>query len=619
MLKTEFENLNNEIKNNEIPNQIESMLKEIIFDNEEINEIKKRETKNNIDINTENMNDETFENSNLLNQFNFIEFTDDDLFNSSYEIFNTTQTQNNSNNNFFFRNNENIKSQTMIMKNTFSIKNNNPFNYYLYDNNRPKSPLSTHKFHMKKIINENKTLNNLNMINSINSNNNNFKFFFPNQILNNQNKNININLQNNMNINSNPIYYRNNINKKTILHRNINNKNFFNKNYYSQNNNQKIRFQTMEIKKTKNLNLETVIYLNELDKYLKIIGFIDYNIFNNIKPKLLHLIKTQTGSKILQNYLEKTTQQIIHLLYNEINDKLNILLLDPYGNYFCLKLFCLLNSNDRISFLSIIAKNITIYSTNKISTYPIQYIVSHLNSKKEMEIIIYHINKNLMKLALDIYGTHVLEKIIISFEKEYLKEIFNFITENLIFLSNHVNGLCLVKKILIIQYENNTYSILKDILIKKSSELIENPFGNYALQIAIHHWNNKDIYDIFKQFLGNLTQFSCMKYASNVIERCIEKNENFLNDYIKEICVEKNSIGNLIKNSFGNYVIQTALKFSKGNNKINLINYIENNINILGEKKLISKWKNIISSYLTDNDVKSNVNNINLNINDNNL
>ena len=102
MLKTEFENLNNEIKNNEIPNQIESMLKEIIFDNEEINEIKKRETKNNIDINTENMNDETFENSNLLNQFNFIEFTDDDLFNSSYEIFNTTQTQNNSNNNFFF-------------------------------------------------------------------------------------------------------------------------------------------------------------------------------------------------------------------------------------------------------------------------------------------------------------------------------------------------------------------------------------------------------------------------------------------------------------------------------------------------------------------------------------
>ena len=92
-----------------------------------------------------------------------------------------------------------------------------------------------------------------------------------------------------------------------------------------------------------------------------------------------------------------------------------------------------------------------------------------------------------------------------------------------------------------------------------------------------------------------------MKYASNVIERCIEKNEDFLNGYIYEICNEKNTIGNLIKNSFGNYVIQTALKCSKGKNKINLINSIENNLNILDEKKLIYKWKNIISLNLNEN------------------
>ena len=52
--------------------------------------------------------------------------------------------------------------------------------------------------------------------------------------------------------------------------------------------------------------------------------------------------------------------------------------------------------------------------------------------------IINQINKNLMKLALDIYGTHVIEKIIINFDKEYLKEIFNFIIENLIFLSKQL-------------------------------------------------------------------------------------------------------------------------------------------------------------------------------------
>ena len=606
---------NYSINETEMPNQIESMLKEIIFDEEELENLKKTEKKKSFDA-LSNNEDETFENSNFFSPFNFIEFNDNDLFNSTLtdEIFNST----NNSNIEFLRTNEKNKPQTIIMKNPFTIKNNNPFNFYFDDNNRPKSPNSTHKFYMKRALNERNIINNMNEMNSININNNNntinnLMFFNPNIITgHNYNFPENINFQNIHIDNQQRNNMRNHIrkNRGTIIHGNNDYQKYKNK-HLIQNHNSQIRFQTMQIKKSKNLTIQIELYLSELDKYLQLIGYINYNIFNNIKQQLCHLIKTQTGSKILQNYLKNTPPQIIHLLYNEINTKLNILLLDPYANYFCLKLFCFLNENDRISFLSLIVKNISIFSTNKIATYPIQYIVTHLNSKIEMQIIIHQINKNLMKLALDIYGTHVIEKILISFDKELCSEIFNFITENFIFLSNHVNGLCLVKKILIIQYQNNSYSNLKEIIINKCSELIENPYGNYALQIVIDNWNNNDLFDIFKQFFGHLTELSSMKYASNVIERFIEKNEEFLNEYILEICVKKNTIGTLIKNSFGNYVIQTALKYSKGKFKIILINSIENNINFLNDKKLIHKWKNIISSNLID-DNKINVNEINL-------
>ena len=606
---------NYSINETEMPNQIESMLKEIIFDEEELENLKKTEKKKSFDA-LSNNEDETFENSNFFSPFNFIEFNDNDLFNSTLtdEIFNST----NNSNIEFLRTNEKNKPQTIIMKNPFTIKNNNPFNFYFDDNNRPKSPNSTHKFYMKRALNERNIINNMNEMNSININNNNntinnLIFFNPNIITgHNYNFPENINFQNIHIDNQQRNNMRNHIrkNRGTIIHGNNDYQKYKNK-HLIQNHNSQIRFQTMQIKKSKNLTIQIELYLSELDKYLQLIGYINYNIFNNIKQQLCHLIKTQTGSKILQNYLKNTPPQIIHLLYNEINTKLNILLLDPYANYFCLKLFCFLNENDRISFLSLIVKNISIFSTNKIATYPIQYIVTHLNSKIEMQIIIHQINKNLMKLALDIYGTHVIEKILISFDKELCSEIFNFITENFIFLSNHVNGLCLVKKILIIQYQNNSYSNLKEIIINKCSELIENPYGNYALQIVIDNWNNNDLFDIFKQFFGHLTELSSMKYASNVIERFIEKNEEFLNEYILEICVKKNTIGTLIKNSFGNYVIQTALKYSKGKFKIILINSIENNINFLNDKKLIHKWKNIISSNLID-DNKINANEINL-------
>lgn len=50
-----------------------------------------------------------------------------------------------------------------------------------------------------------------------------------------------------------------------------------------------------------------------------------------------------------------------------------------------------------------------------------------------------------------------------------------------------------------------------------------------------------------------------------------------------------------MKNSFGNYVVQKALKISKGENKKKLIESAGRNLERLGEKKIIEKWKNILS------------------------
>ena len=57
-----------------------------------------------------------------------------------------------------------------------------------------------------------------------------------------------------------------------------------------------------------------------------------------------------------------------------------------------------------------------------------------------------------------------------------------------------------------------------------------------------------------------------------------------------------------MKNNYGNYVIQTALKALKNNKnvKIILINMMNRNLLILNDKKLINKWKSIISNNCTN-------------------
>lgn len=56
-----------------------------------------------------------------------------------------------------------------------------------------------------------------------------------------------------------------------------------------------------------------------------------------------------------------------------------------------------------------------------------------------------------------------------------------------------------------------------------------------------------------------------------------------------------------MKNSFGNYVIQKALKLAIGYNKVKLTNHIKKQYGKLTDKKSMSKWKAILDLITNDN------------------
>lgn len=64
-----------------------------------------------------------------------------------------------------------------------------------------------------------------------------------------------------------------------------------------------------------------------------------------------------------------------------------------------------------------------------------------------------------------------------------------------------------------------------------------------------------------------------------------------------------------MKSSFGNYVIQKALKITINEYKSKLVQTILNNIEKLSEKKLITKWNKIVENSLNDNQDLDKLNN----------
>ncbi|MCQ2817136.1 MAG: hypothetical protein MJ252_07715 [archaeon] len=321
-------------------------------------------------------------------------------------------------------------------------------------------------------------------------------------------------------------------------------------------------------------------------------------IFEEIKDDLLKFLKNQQTSRLCQFFFDGTSEEVVHLIFKEISDELVNLLVDPYANYFILKMFIHLNDTDRLTFLSNIAKSLDWLSINKISTYPIQIIIEKLTSRREQELVLNAIKKYSIKLSLDVYGTHVIERILSNFPYDLIEPISFTIAQNFLFLANNPNGLCIIKKIIIVENKRNNHKIIQKNIEDNALVLVQNPYGNYALQTVLNYWNFEDCQGFMKCFRENFLLLSTQKYSSNVIEKCFELDPTFLRDFIKEVFFSESALTLLLKNIFGNYVLQTVLKYIT---EERLIMQVKKQIEICLEKihdnKLIYKWKKIMTHY----------------------
>ena len=430
-----------------------------------------------------------------------------------------------------------------------------------------------------------------NIINYINNNNANN--------MSNNNNNLCFNKQIEEQLLNNNIYINNIYNNCNSIIENIHNNEPINNNINNGMNNNNNIINSNNNSNNNNNNLNDNLFF-ELKHLLERTGKIDFYIYNYVKGNFLSIIKNHKGSKIFQKYLKSThSDEILHLIFLELSNNLEELIIDPYANYFCKKFFTCLNQKDRIEFLKGIEKSLIKLSSDSIGTYPIQTIIEHLNTKIEKNIIISAIKDRFEELIYDPFGCHVLEKLLVCFEDEYIMFIYTYIFDNFLVLANNNNGICIIKKILTFTNKKRLHEKLKNIVKENALFLIQQSYGNFVIQVIVESWN--DYKDIIVLFKGHFFNLSFEKYASNVIERCIEKDEEILNEYIDEI-INSNCIYDVMKSNYGNYVIQKAIKLAKGEYKNKFVLNAAKDINKLNDNKLIQKWKSILFPHIKDLD-----------------
>eukprot|EP00826_Nyctotherus_ovalis_P001206 TRINITY_DN10163_c0_g1_i5.p1 TRINITY_DN10163_c0_g1~~TRINITY_DN10163_c0_g1_i5.p1 ORF type:complete len:163 (-),score=62.55 TRINITY_DN10163_c0_g1_i5:146-634(-) len=159
-----------------------------------------------------------------------------------------------------------------------------------------------------------------------------------------------------------------------------------------------------------------------------------------------------------------------------------------------------------------------------------------------------------------------------------------------------MNGLCLIKKVIVACAKfPDLMPKLMSKMVEHSMELAQNPYGNYAIQVALETFSTEECRPLLGSFKGKYAQLSMLKFSSNAVEKCIEKADLQLrNEIITEI-ISSDKFLILMKNSYGNYVIQKVLSIAEGEMKVSVGVAIQDSICHLTDKKLKAKWAQILN------------------------
>ena len=112
-------------------------------------------------------------------------------------------------------------------------------------------------------------------------------------------------------------------------------------------------------------------------------------------------------------------------------------------------------------------------------------------------------------------------------------------------------------------------------------EICQSPFGNYVIQYILEEWGINECLPIVNIIIKNICILSIQKFSSNVSEKILtlinesNKYENEKNMISYQLFFT-DQIMNVLKNKYGRYVLQKAVKILSENEREKVYNHLLN-------------------------------------------
>jgi hypothetical protein len=276
----------------------------------------------------------------------------------------------------------------------------------------------------------------------------------------------------------------------------------------------------------------------------------------------------------LQKQLENRIPDEVDLIFNEVLPHVHELMIDPFGNYLCQKLLEYCNDDERTALIKNCAHNMVQIALNQHGTRALQKMIEHVSNEVQVQMIIDALHTQVVELIQDLNGNHVIQKCLNKLSSVQSDFIFRAVGANCVEVGTHRHGCCVLQRC-IDHADGHQKAWLIKCITDNAYRLVQDPFGNYVVQYIIDLNEPTFTEPLVQQFHEHVLTLSKHKFSSNVVEKCLRCASEVSRDMIvNELLSAGNEIERYLRDSFANYVYQTALDYASPQMKHRLVELI---------------------------------------------
>jgi hypothetical protein len=335
--------------------------------------------------------------------------------------------------------------------------------------------------------------------------------------------------------------------------------------------------------------------------------------FKDVVGHFVEFSGDQHGSRFIQQKLESCTTSEKQLVFKEIFPQSLSLMTDVFGNYVIQKFFEHGTTEHKRLLGDSLIGNVLSLSLQMYGCRVIQKAIEVI-SPEQQAVLVKELEGHVLKCIKDQNGNHVIQKVIEQVPELYTQFIVDTFTNKVFQLATHPYGCRVIQRILEHHSDQAVFERRFEVsgpppyivneLLHFGLNLVQDQYGNYVIQHLLVYGKPSDRAEIVKQVRGKILQFSQHKFASNVIEKCVQYgNDEQRRWLIDEICADPNGLEIMMKDQYANYVVQKILDVCDVDQREHLINQIRPHIVSLKKytygKHIIARLEKLIGKSIS--------------------